>query len=146
MVEGVRAGGIVGPAPLASDGTRTSDGLFSVDDAAAPLRQNAPLSSVPSIGLDSMLALQAVDEAVERDRAARKRGMAIIAALTKLQRAMLGREDPSPTLNLLNELTAECPLAHDVGLGAIVRAIVLRSRVEIARRQNERGGRERGHA
>jgi hypothetical protein len=59
---------------------------------------------------------------------------------------MLGQEDPSPTLNLLNELTEECPIAYDAGLGAIVRAIVLRSRVEIARRQKQDSGAGRGQA
>ena len=82
-----------------------------------------------------MLALQGVDEAVERDRAARKRGNGMIAALTKLQRAMLAAEDPSAALHALNELATDGPLADDPGLGAILRAIVLRSRVELALRE-----------
>lgn len=144
MVEGVRARGIGGPAPLARDGTKPAPEQFSMDDGTAPLNRNARLSSVPAIGLDSMLALQAVDEAVERDRAARKRGTAIIAALTKLQRALLTEEDPSLALNALNGLTSDCPLADDPGLGAILRAVVLRSRVEIARRASWTSGRESG--
>jgi hypothetical protein len=86
-----------------------------------------------------MLALQAVDEAVERDRAARKRGTALIAALTKLQRAMLAEADPSSALKALTELTSDSPLADDPGLGAILRAVVLRSRVELARRERVPG-------
>jgi hypothetical protein len=91
------------------------------------------MASVAGIGLESMLALQAVDEATERDRAAHKRGTAMIAALTRLQRAMLAKEDPSLALNALDELAGDGPLANDPALGAIVRAVVLRSRVEIAR-------------
>ena len=64
-------------------------------------RRAARASAVAGIGLESMLALQAVDEAVERDRAARKRGTAMIAALTRLQRAMLAEEDPSLALRRL---------------------------------------------
>ena len=99
---------------------------------------------VPGIGLESMLALQAVDESVERDRAARKRATRIIALLTDLQRAMLTEDDPSSVLNALNDLTTNCPLADDPGLGAIVRSVLLRSRVEIARRESRPGGRRSG--
>jgi hypothetical protein len=90
---------------------------------------------VAGIGLESMLALQGIDESAERDRRARKRGTAMVAALTNLQRAMLPREDPTLALHALNELAADHPLADDPGLGAILRAIVLRARVEVARHE-----------
>ena len=104
------------------------------------MTQNARLSAVPGIGVESMLALQAVDEKAERDRAARKRGTAMIAALTDLQRAMLAREDLrrrrfATSVNLAGAV----PPSDDPALGAILRAITLRSRVEIARR-DRRGG------
>jgi hypothetical protein len=135
MVEGVRRTGVAVAAPLARDAARTTADHFAVEDGAAPLNQNARLSSTPSIGLDSMLVLQAVDEGLERDRAARKRGTALLAALTKLQRSILAQDDPSSALDALNELTANSFQVEDPGLGAILRAVVLRSRVEIARRQ-----------
>jgi hypothetical protein len=135
MVEGVRAGGIGGPGPLTRDAGRAAEGHFTVEDAVAPLSQNARLSSASPIGLESMLALQGVSESVERDRVARKHGTATIAALSKLQRAMLAGQDPSQLLSALNELTANMPIAGDPGLGAILRAVALRARVEIARRE-----------
>ncbi len=135
MVEGIRARGIDGPAPSARDGAKTAEGQFSIRDGVVPLTQQARSSAVAGIGLESMLALQAVDEAVERDRAARKRGTAMISVLTRLQRAMLADEDPALALRALDELATDAPIADDPGLGAIVRAVVLRSRVEIARRQ-----------
>ena len=134
MVDGVRAGEIGAATPLPRDGTKTVSGQFTVDDGAAPLNKQARLASVAGIGLESMLALQAVDEAAERDRAAHKRGTAMVAALSRLQRAMLAEEDPSSALNALNELAGDGPLANDPELGAILRAVVLRSRVELARR------------
>jgi hypothetical protein len=136
MVEGVRAGGIGAAAPLSRDGPKTVSGQFIVDGGAAPLNQRARLASVAGIGLESMLALQAVDEAAERDRAAHKRGTAMVAALTRLQRAMLAEEDPSSALNALHDLADDGPLGNDPALGAIVRAVVLRSRVELARREH----------
>jgi hypothetical protein len=134
MVEGVRASGIGATAPSPRDGTRTVPGPFTVDDGAAPLHQQARLASLAGIGLESMLALQAVDEASERDRAAHKRGTAMIAALTRLQRAMLAEQDPALAINALQELAGDGPTANDPALGAILRAVVLRSRVELARR------------
>jgi class II flagellar assembly regulator FliX len=133
MVEGVRASGIGAAAPLLRDGMKTVSGRFTVGDGAAPLQQQARLTSVAGIGLESILALQAVDEAAERDRAAHKRGTAMIAALTRLQRAMLADEDPSLAVDALHKMTGDGPLADDPALGAIVRSVVLRSRVEIAR-------------
>jgi hypothetical protein len=139
MVEGVKAGRVGGPAPFARDDTRTAEELFSVEGPVTSMTQNARLSAVPGIGVESMLALQAVDEKAERERAARKRGTAMIAALTDLQRAMLAREDPAAALRDLNELAGAVPSSDDPALGAILRAITLRSRVEIARR-DRRGG------
>src|SRR5579859_3492657 len=143
MVEGLRASSAGAAAPLSRDGGKTVAGEFTVDDGAAPLHQQTRLASVAGIGLESMLALQAVDEAAERDRAAHKRGTAMITALARLQRAVLAEEDPSLALNALHELAGDGPLASDPALGEIVRAVVLRSRVEIARREH---GLSRRHA
>src|SRR4051794_4519 len=138
MVEGVKAGRVGGAPPPAREGVKTPVEPFQLDDGAAPPGQNARLSSVAGIGMESMLALQAVDEAVERDRAARKRSSAMLFALTNLQRALLAEEDPAQALRALNELTADGSLANDPGLAAIVREVELRSRVETARRDRGR--------
>jgi len=63
----------------------------------------------------------------------------MLALLTKVQHAMLAGEDPSAALRALNDLSADEALAADAELGAILRAVVLRSRVEIARRELGRG-------
>jgi hypothetical protein len=133
MVDGVRPRGIVAASPVDRDGTRGADGGFSIEMGARQV-QGARLSTVAGIGLEGMLMLQSVDEAVERDRSARKRGKAMIAALSDLQRALLGDEDPSLALRSLSDLASDHPLAADPGLADILRAVVLRSRVEIARR------------
>jgi hypothetical protein len=136
MVEGVRASGIGAAASLPRDGAKTVPGQFTVD-GTAPTNQQARLASVTGIGLESMLALQAVDEAAERDRAAHKRGSAMIAALGRLQRAMLAEEDPAAALNALQDISGDGPLANDPALGAIIRAVELRCRVELARRDRD---------
>jgi Class II flagellar assembly regulator len=135
MVDGVKLDGIGGAASVPRDGFKAPEGNFSVGEGATPLANKARLSTTAGIDLDSMLALQAVDEASEHDRTARKRGTAMIAALTKLQRITLADQDPSQALSALNDLTADSPAADDPGLQAILRAIKLRARVEIALRQ-----------
>jgi Class II flagellar assembly regulator len=141
MVEGVRSVGIGGPAPVTRDGTKMTDGRFSVDDGIQPATRKTQPSSVAALGLGSMLALQGIDETEERNRGARKRGTAMLAALKDLQRALLGNEDPSMPLRTLSELAASESPAEDPGLIAILRAIDLRSRIEIARRARGLQGR-----
>ena len=68
----------------------------------------------------------------------------MIAALSRLQRAMLADEDPAVALGALHELTADRPVPDDPGLGAILRAVVLRARVEMARRESRGDGRQSG--
>jgi hypothetical protein len=135
MVEGVRLDGVAAAAALQRDGPKAQEGKFAVDEGAAKLTQNARLSMITGIGLESMLALQAVDDAAERDRVARKRGTAMLAALTGLQKATLAGDEPSLALNALNELTAGGAAAADPGLAAVLREVELRARVEIARRR-----------
>jgi len=144
MVESVRASGIGGPPRLTRDDSKTGDTSFTMEEAAAPASHNARLSIIGFIGLESMLALQTIDEADERNRSARKRGNALIAALTRLQRAILAAEDPSLALRALNVLASEGPDAGDPQLGAILRAIVLRSRVEVALRTRQEATRQKG--
>ena len=132
MVEGVRAGGIGGLTAQSREGTRLAEGPFLVSEATSPV-QKARLSAIDTVGLESLLTLQAVGEAEERDRAARRRGTALVAALSKLQVTLLAAGDPSGALHALGALTADGPAADDPRLDAILRAIVLRSRVEIAR-------------
>lgn len=139
MVDSVRPSR-VGRLPLiVRDGARTTGAGFMVETGTAPAGQSPRVVSTPAIGMESMLLLQAVDEATERNRSARKHGNAMIAALSDLQRAMLAEEDPALALRSLSELAAGGPEAADPGLAAILRALVLRSRIEVARRER-RGG------
>lgn len=139
MVDSIRPGRMGRLPPIIRDNARTGGDGFAVDTGTTPAAQSSRLVSAPAIGLESMLLLQAVDEAAERDRSARKHGNAMIAALSDLQRAMLADEDPSLALRSLSELAAAGPEAADPGLAAVLRAVVLRSRIEVARRER-RGG------
>ena len=69
------------------------------------------------------------------DREARRHGQDMLAALAELQRALLGGDDDAAALQRLAELAAAVPRATDPRLAALVSAIVLRVRVELARRR-----------
>ncbi len=84
----------------------------------------------------SMLSLQEFAGETVADREARRHGQDMLAALAELQRALLGGGDDEAALQRLMDLAASVPCATDRRLAALVSAIVLRVRVELARRQN----------
>jgi hypothetical protein len=90
-------------------------------------------ASVP-VTLDSLLALQQVDEPTERDRAARRHGQALLAALGRLQRLLLEDGDQAAALAQIRTLAEATPAAADPGLAAALDLVVLRARIELARR------------
>ena len=93
---------------------------------------NGPQAASPG----SMLSLQEFGAETVADREARRHGRDMLAALADLQRALL-RGDDAATLQRLVDLVASVPSATDPRLAAMVSAIGLRVRVELAkRRQN----------
>ena len=99
--------------------------------------QPATTAAAPpaEVAFSYMLTLQEVDDAEHRDRAARRRGQDLLAELAALQRALLaaGGAAPEAALHRLATLAQTVPLAADPALAQAVAAIVLRSRVELAR-------------
>ena len=95
-----------------------------------------PAAGGPCCGCrpDSLLTLQQVDEPTERDRAARRRGQALLGALGRLQLLLLVEGDPVPTLAQLRSLAEGAPAAADPALAAAIDQVVLRARIELARR------------
>ena len=138
MVDPIRPVRVAGPRMTRGAAGMTGE-RFLVDEAGERATGATRLQGAPAVGLDSLLMLQAIDDSMERDHGARKRGAAMVAALTDLQRALLASEDPATTLNSLSDLAAEVPEAADPGLADILRAVVLRARLEVARRER-RGG------
>jgi hypothetical protein len=95
-----------------------------------------PLAGVAEpLALGSMLALQEMGAGSVRDREARRRGQGLLAALAALQRGLLAGGDDQDVLQRLADLASADPdYAEDKRLGAVLSAIVLRARVELARR------------
>jgi hypothetical protein len=111
---------------------RAAPGFAVPSDAAAS--GHAVAEAQPAPPLASLLALQEVGGEAPEDRQARSQGQQILSELAALQRAMLTGNDEAAVLRRLAELAATLPRATDGRLAALVSAIVVRARVELARR------------
>jgi hypothetical protein len=118
--------------PTRPDGARTGSAGFSV---ATPAYDATPAAAgaVPALALESLLALQATTPEAERDRTARRHGQALLTALSALQRCSLADQGTEDAAARLDALMRDVPAAADPGLAAVLRAIRLRTRVELAR-------------
>ena len=90
-------------------------------------------ASAPTLA--TMLSLQELGSEGVRDREARQHGQDLLASLADLQRLILSAGSDEAALQRVADLVASVPLATDRKLNAIVSAIVVRARVELARRQ-----------
>lgn len=99
-------------------------------------------ADVGAVGLAGLLALQTLPEHSapdrreerEQDAAAERFGQSALRMLSAVQADLLRDDDPAATLRALNAALAAAPSAADPALNALIDAIVLRARVELARR------------
>ena len=131
----MRIQGTNGPAPASAAAPRRStSGAFSLD-LATPARNTAATSPVRNIGgIDTLLALQGVDEAAERRRKAVKRGRGALDALDALKLGLLSGTLDTAALSRLK--AASAGLAEptgDPGLDNVLAEIGLRVEVELAK-------------
>ena len=128
---------IGGPtAPRIGTRTRapTSSGFVLPGTTPSAAGASSAAAAAPAT-LGSMLTLQELGGEAVADREARRHGQDLLAALAELQRALLRGGDDASALQRLAELAATVPLAGDRRLAAMVSAIVVRAKVELARRQ-----------
>ncbi len=93
-----------------------------------------PVGEAAPVMLGGMIELQELGDECLEDRAARRRGHELLAALSALQRALLADTGNPAPLARLAGLAEEIPAASDPRLREVVAAIVLRARVELAKR------------
>jgi len=113
-------------------GERQGGAAFAAALAAEAGRNAAPAAPAAAAALGPMLALQESAAAPVRDREARRRGQGLLAALAALQHGLLSG-DGGGALQRLADLAVSVPEPEDKRLGAVLAAIVLRARVELAR-------------
>jgi Class II flagellar assembly regulator len=104
---------------------------------ADPSESNAPAAKAgptSPIALDAMLALQEAGSQTVQDREARRHGLELLKMLRALQRELLGGNASEAVLDRLSTLARSCPVATDPELASALQLVVLRARVELARR------------
>ncbi len=107
---------------------------FTLSAPAAEIADSRPaVAPQAAAALAGALALQELGCEAPQDRAARRRGYDLLAALRALQRAELGDGLGPELLDHLAQLATEVPQAADPRLRDAVAALVLRARVEVAR-------------
>ena len=119
---------------IGNRGTASPAGSFIVP-AATVESPPAGVASTEPVGLASVLTLQELGGETVQDREAKRHGFDMLAMLTALQRDLLGAGDSPETLQRLADMVAAVPRATDRRLAALMSAIIVRVRVELARRQ-----------
>ena len=107
---------------------------FAVPAESSATSHAEAATQTEEVALTSMLSLQEFGGDAAADREASRRGDDMLSALAELQRALLGGVDTVETMQRLTELAAAVPRAADPQLAALVSAINIRVRVELARR------------
>ena len=113
---------------------RSTSATFSLD-LGTPARNTAASSPVRNIGgIDTLLALQGVDEATERRRKAVKRGRGALDALDALKLGLLSGTLDTAALRGSRRVSAGlAEPTGDPGLDNVLAEIALRVEVELAK-------------
>jgi hypothetical protein len=113
---------------------RATGSGFAVTAETAP-RSTAAAGGPRSVGgIDALIALQGVEDPLERRKRAVKRGRVALDALDELKMALLGGALTTATLAKLQSAAAHLKLdSGDAALDAVLGEIELRVEVEIAK-------------
>ena len=132
----MRIQGPIGTAAVAtaSVGRRAASGAFSVNEGSDTRTTGSPTALRTVGGIDALIALQGVEDPIERRKHALKRGRIALDALDELKLGLLGGPMSPATLAKLNSAAAYLKDGSgDAGLDGVLGEIELRVEVEIAK-------------
>jgi hypothetical protein len=113
---------------------RASGGTFSLGDTNAPQAHSAAVALRTLGGIDALIALQGVEDPVERRRRAVKHGRRALDALDELKLGLLvGTLDQATMLRLKSVAADLHDASGDDGLDQVMAEIDLRVAVELAK-------------
>jgi Class II flagellar assembly regulator len=113
---------------------RGSSGTFSVSEHTGSAAAKGPSALRTIGGIDALIALQGVEDPLERRRHAVKRGRLALDALDELKIGLLGGTLTPATLNKLRSAAAYLKDGSgEAGLDGVLDEIELRVEVEIAK-------------
>jgi hypothetical protein len=130
-IQGTHSTSVAAPSSTAR---RAASGTFSLE-TESPTRSAGAPSGVRTIGgIETLLALQGVDEPGERRRKAVKRGRGALDALDALKLGLLsGTLDTAALARLKSVGTSLAEPTGDAGLDTVLAEIALRVEVELAK-------------
>jgi class II flagellar assembly regulator FliX len=113
---------------------RIASGTFSLEAEEQPRAATSAAAPRPIGGIDTLIALQGVDDATERRRRAVKRGRSALDALDALKLGMLaGRLGTAALAALKTAAAALGESSGHPGLDSVMAEIALRAEVELAK-------------
>jgi hypothetical protein len=113
---------------------RAANGTFTLSEADAPQPQSATVALRTVGGIDALIALQGVEDPVERRRRAVKHGRRALDALDELKLSLLAGSLDQATMLRLKSVTADLKdSSGDDELDRILAEIDLRVEVELAK-------------
>ena len=114
--------------------TRRASGTFSVNEHTESATTKGPSAVRTFGGIDALIALQGVDDPLERRRQGVKRGRLALDTLDELKIGLLGGTLTPATLNKLRSAAAFLKDdSGEAGLDGVLDEIELRVEVEIAK-------------
>ena len=114
---------------------RTSSSGFSLpDDAASTSETRAAVAPKASANIDALLAMQGIDDPVEKRKRSVQRGKGALDVLDDLKIGLLSGNFNAATVNRLRDAAASLKsTSGDPGLDAVLSEIELRVEVELAK-------------
>ena len=111
-----------------------SAGGFVVDHGSPAIDSNPAAAVASTVGIEALLALQAVEDPLSRRRKTVRRGAQLIDTLERLRADLLVGTISEGNLNQLMALVQQAREKSEPDLDALVDEIELRARVELAKR------------
>jgi hypothetical protein len=126
-----RVTGLRGSGPVGDSGGRAGPAAAAGSSFTIKTQIQQAAAPVTPVDMTGLLSLQDEGGSVRRDRAAHRAGEQTLGSLAALQAALLG--GARPDLEALRQIIEGMPRPADPALQAVIGAIRLRARVELAR-------------
>jgi hypothetical protein len=113
---------------------RTGSSGFSLPDMASAAEARGTLAPKAAAGIDALLALQGIEDPLERRKRSVQRGKRALDVLDDLKIGLLSGSFDASTVNRLRDAAASLKSSSgDPGLDAVLSEIELRVEVELAK-------------
>ena len=113
---------------------RTSSSGFALPDVASAAETRTAVAPKATAGIDALLAMQGIEDPVERRKRSVRRGKSALDVLDDLKIGLLSGNFDASTINRLRDAAANLKSSSgDPGLDSVLSEIELRVEVELAK-------------